>query len=242
MLASTALGFPGENSRAAEQPAQSPIPPRAADESTQDRISRLEREIAKAEGRVYLGDPLKHPVTNEVTVKPCGTPQPDPWAFVISAKESARAETARMIASPKPESERMSEEARNLARMGMPLGDNPYEMQTEAREKWSGRGFSPGRGKRQDSAGGQAPENNKALHLEWAKIQSIQPRLRLKPDEVKKYEMYKVRFCSPPRATAGGAAWAPGSDRNSRRPCPVLPCVPAPPSAGHTVLQGGCIR
>jgi hypothetical protein len=146
---------------------------------------------AKAEGRVYLGDPLKHPITNEVTVKPCGTPQPDPWAFVISAKESARQETARMMASPKPESERMSEEARNLARMGMPLGDNPYEMQTEAREKWSGRGFSPNRGKREDSAGGLAPENNKSLHLEWAKIQSIQPRLRLKPDEVKKYEMYK---------------------------------------------------
>lgn len=52
--------------------------------------SRIAREIAKAEGRVYLGDPLKHPVTNEVTVKPCGTPQPDPWAFVISAKENAR--------------------------------------------------------------------------------------------------------------------------------------------------------
>ena len=32
------------------------------------------------------------------------------------------------------------------------------------------------------------------LHLEWAKIQSIQPRLRLKPDEVKKYDIYKVSF------------------------------------------------
>ena len=28
----------------------------------------------------------------------------------------------------------------------------------------------------------------------------------LKPDEVKKYEMYKVRFCFAPCATAGGAA------------------------------------
>ena len=176
-------------------PAQSPLPPRGESETTEDRISRIAREIAKAEGRVYLGDPLKHPVTNEVTVKPCGTPQPDPWAFVISAKESARAETARMMASPKPESERMSEEARNLARMGMPLGDNPYVMQTEAQEKWSGRGFSPSRGKRQDSAGGMAPENNGQLHLEWAKIQSIQPRLRLKPEEVADYGKYKgTRF------------------------------------------------
>lgn len=196
MMAATALGFPGQAVEdATGQPPQSALPPGGADESAADRIARLEREIAKAEGRVYLGDPLKHPVTNEVTVKPCGTPQPDPWAFVVSAKESARQETARMMASPKPESERMSEEARNLARMGMPLGDAPYKMQTEAREKWSGRGFSPNRGKRQDSAGGLAPENNKGLHLEWAKIQSIQPRLRLKPDEVKKYEMYKgTRF------------------------------------------------
>jgi len=40
-----------------------------------------------------------------------------------------------------------------------------------------------------------APENNGQLHLEWAKIQSIQPRLRLKPEEVADYGKYKgTRF------------------------------------------------
>jgi len=144
---------------------------------------------------VYLGDPLNNPITGEPTVKPCGTPQPDPWAFVIEAKESARAEAAQIMANPKPEEERMSEEARNLARLGMPMGDTPYEMTTEARTNWSGRGFSPDRNRRQDTAGGMARENNNGLHLEWKRIQAVQPKMRLKPDEVADYGKYKgTRF------------------------------------------------
>eukprot|EP01043_Picozoa_sp_COSAG02_P054026 COSAG02_NODE_6055_length_3838_cov_1.720246_5_plen_58_part_00 len=49
MLAATALGFPGEAGEDSKgQPARSPLPPRGAEESTGDRIARLEREIVRS--------------------------------------------------------------------------------------------------------------------------------------------------------------------------------------------------
>ena len=48
-------------------------------ESAADRIVRLTREIARAEGQSYLGDPIKHPDTGAVIVKSCGSSHPNPF-------------------------------------------------------------------------------------------------------------------------------------------------------------------
>ena len=58
-------------------PPTTPLP--GGKESAADRIVRLTREIARAEGQSYLGDPIKHPDTGAVIVKSCGSSQPNPF-------------------------------------------------------------------------------------------------------------------------------------------------------------------
>ena len=69
-------------------PPKSPMP--AEPESAADRIARLKREIARAEGQTYLGDPIKHPLTGKAVVKACGSAQPDPWGYVVERKQKEK--------------------------------------------------------------------------------------------------------------------------------------------------------
>ena len=158
MQAYTALGAPGMGMEEANPVPQSPLPPRDG-ETGAERIARIDREIAKREGRVYLGDQMKHPLTGTVVVKPCGTPQPDPSKYVVEAKVMAKIahrKSVEMLQSGRVSS--MSAEAQNLARLGFPSGDDKYEAATEAQSTYTGRGYSPERDQRVDSAGGQAKE------------------------------------------------------------------------------------
>ena len=191
----TALGAPGMGMPEANAAPMSPLPPREG-ETTAERIARIDRELARSEGRVYLGDQMRHPVTGTVVVKPCGTPQPDPSKYVVEAKAKfkvAQQESIAMLISGRGSS--MSEKAQNLARLGFPAGDDTFEKPSEQQAAFTGRGYSPGRQKRLDQAGGQSKENDRQIHLEWARIQAVQPKMRLKADEVEKYERYKgTRF------------------------------------------------
>lgn len=149
-------------------PPKSPMP--LERESPSDRIARLNREIARAEGQTYLGDPIKHPKTGKVVVKACGSPQPDPWGYVVDAKQARR--ESSMDNNNKPKPPRLSESARQLARLGMPLGDDKFEKKSEQRAAFAGRGFSPER------SVGDLLDNDKRLNKEWAYIQAIQPKMR----------------------------------------------------------------
>lgn len=177
----------------AQEPAASPLGMQSEQgEDPAARIARIDREIARAEGRVYLGDQMKHPVTGKVVVKPCGAPQPDPSKYVVEAKVVAKAQQRESIAAMQAgRTSQMSEHAQNLARLGFPAGDDKFDKFTEAQDTFRGRGYSPERQKRLDTAGGEAHENNRSLHLEWAKIQAVQPKMRLGADEVAKYTRYK---------------------------------------------------
>lgn len=57
LVAATALGFPGDDGedsldQFAKAQGKSPLPPRGDDESTTDRIARLQREIVRSSAPV----------------------------------------------------------------------------------------------------------------------------------------------------------------------------------------------